>query len=557
VAVWIALVQKKREIDVRRTWLLVGILASVLGSQVRAEDGETHRQSNVKVNAWAWLIQGQIVHSGMVRDWRNTESNTFDLNHAWVSHMHLGIRAKKDVTPKTQVVVHPAFWLHGPSTYNASNQKAVKDWKLAMSPYLIEATMSTEVLKNGPMSLNLKAGYFNYKFNPETRNLGEYPIRSVTNPLFLYNGFEYADKHKELGALSSMVLGDNVFGWDVLFTSETSVYPLYDFSIANAVRYKPIGLIDFGAAIMFDRLIPVDEKKTTPGLEPTRLTSTEKDFYIGLDPVGFEREEIYRKTKNPLQVDSVWDTTIVKRTVYDTTYYSFAGTKVGVRITIDPKWFWGTEFFSPTDLKIYAEAGIIGLEHYKELYKNMFERMPIMGGVNVPTHPLVAAGVLGGIQVTGLLDDLGALNFMDGEIEIPASRTAAVGLPLLGIGTFFLEQFLQKKFRLDILNIEVEYLSSPYANSLDYVWSNASPIPQRSENRTSGEDFVRHYEYTRADDWKWSLYMCKKVADHLRFSAQVANDRTPRSNFGAGSTPFDVTIQPDDWYFMGLMEIMF
>jgi hypothetical protein len=81
----------------------------------------------------------------------------------------------------------------------------------------------------------------------------------------------------------------------------------------------------------------------------------------------------------------------------DTAYYTFKGTKLMGRISFGPKTFLPWNIFGENDLKLYAEACIVGLRDYPDSaltadgpkqiapsYNKIWEKMPVAVGLNIP-----------------------------------------------------------------------------------------------------------------------------------------------------------------------------
>jgi hypothetical protein len=238
--------------------------------------------------------------------------------------------------------------------------------------------------------LALHGGYMLYKYNPQATNLGEYLFRSMTYPQVLFTQFDFA-KTRLLGLRLNSKLWDNRIVSDLFITSATDFYPMYDISIAYVGSVKPINAIEIGFGVDFDRLLPVTDSITTPH-------------------------------NNNWYVDSLNKT--------DTTWYSFSGIKIMGRICFDPKTFFDTKIFGAEDCKIFAEAAILGLRNYPGLYDTLWQRIPVMFGINLPAFKL-----------------------------------------------------------LDVLSVQGEYFHSPYPNSYYKVMFNAIPKPYTDKPNMSWSEY--------------------------------------------------------------------
>jgi hypothetical protein len=182
----------------------------------------------------------------------------------------------------------------------------------------------------------------------------------------------------------------------------------------------------------------------------------------------------------------------------DTVEYTFRGIKTMGRVTIDPKGFGEWPFFGKEDLKMYAEAALLGIKNYPVFYEKRRERMPIMVGFNIPAFTL-----------------------------------------------------------LDVLAVEAEYFPNDFSNSEHHVWQQSVPIPFTGDARPAAYGKVNKYPFSERDDWKWSVYASKKINDYSEILVQAASDHTWRRNvmtskagllLGLGDE--ELCQKPSDWYFM-------
>jgi hypothetical protein len=180
-------------------------------------------------------------------------------------------------------------------------------------------------------------------------------------------------------------------------------------------------------------------------------------------------------------------------------WYSNKGIVLMGRFMLDFKPITGTGgIFGPEEFKLYGEAALIGVKNYEVIYKNRMERMPLMLGVALPAWRI-----------------------------------------------------------LDELKLEVEYFKNPYMPNSAKVVKNTSPIPidEHLGKDADGKPIV--YD-VKADDVKWSLYLSKVLAGHVKLSGQIANDH---SRFGTGrplDPSYDETLSAlKDWYVTGKIAFFF
>jgi hypothetical protein len=339
-----------------------------------------------------------------------------------------------------------------------------------LTPYFVEAAYHARLLGDSANPLlQLSAGYFPVKYNPQSRNLGEYLLRSGTYPGYLISGFEIADKKKMLGFRFTHNAG--MLTHSLLLASEVDLPPMYDLSVGYLAALKPVKGVDLGAGIYCQSLLAVDDRLTTPALDRATQSSYQDRAYRYVDSLSG-----------------------------DTANYSFSGVKAMGRIGLDPKVLFTSSLFGAEDLKLYAEAAVLGLKNYPFWYGRIRERVPLMVGLNLPAFTL-----------------------------------------------------------LDVCAFEVEWYGSPYANSTQNIWERRSPAPYTGTQIPPPYiqyDSVNTYRYSTEDNWKWSLYLSRKVAGHLRFSAQVASDHIRIWNVRTRDYN-EVTVTPRDWYWAVKMMAMF
>jgi hypothetical protein len=214
--------------------------------------------------------------------------------------------------------------------------------------------------------LEVAAGVFPFKYNPEAANLGEYLFRSGCYPPYIVTEFDYAAPRLSGLRLSSRTAG--ILRQDLLLTTETVVQPMYDWSLSYVAGVKIARVLDIGAGVSFNRLFPVSG--------------------------SIERQQWYENM-------------YLTRTG-EKKFYTFSGTKLMGRVTFDPKALLPEEWasvFGKEDGKLFAETALLGVRNspdtiYKyadplnadstivvdtnNYYGKRSERMPVMFGMNLP-----------------------------------------------------------------------------------------------------------------------------------------------------------------------------
>jgi hypothetical protein len=287
--------------------------------------------------------------------------------------------------------------------------------------------------------LDITAGYFPYKYNPDVRNLGEYMFRTLTYPGLIFDGFDFP-ANRLLGLKLHANIADDFFGKidsklksDLLITEEDQNWPIGDISISWLGSLNIKKVFEIGAGVDFANAISVNSFYTSPK-DPSNMVILSQDA-LGL------------------------------HNIYDSTsYYTFSAVKPMARINIDPKQIWGYDgqLFGQEDLKLYGEACIIGVKNYPYYYDNLGQRTPIMLGFNVPAFKI-----------------------------------------------------------LDLLNVEVEYYSSPFSTSYQnqslpqLTSSGIFCIPVPAGVLPPVPDYLRY---------KWSVYVKKSLTSRVSCVLQVAHD---------------------------------
>jgi hypothetical protein len=208
--------------------------------------------------------------------------------------------------------------------------------------------------------LKVTLGYFKYTYNHDAKSLGEYLFRATSYPGYIINNF--ASVYARLAGLSLEYKPMRGLTIDGLLTSEMS-YPVGDITPTIEASYDMGGsekhpLIEVGAGISFSRLLSVNKALTSGNY-------SQNEYYFFDTTYG------------------AVDTTI---TLDSSAKPSFASTKIMARFSFDPKQFFGAPgIFGDEDLKIYGEGCVLGTKNYSGIYNNIWKRIPIMLGFNVPT----------------------------------------------------------------------------------------------------------------------------------------------------------------------------
>jgi hypothetical protein len=381
------------------------------------------------------------------------------------------------------------------------------------------------LLNSGATTLRLSLGLMPYKYNPEVRNLGEFLFRSGTYPFFLVNNFNLP-----LQRLSGLRLnykytaGTFDLTFDQFILTERNFAPLNDISLASVVGIDLMKMVSFGLGVDFDRIITLNSNLTTP------------------------KQAKYVKTPG------------------DTGLYTFKGTKVMARTTVDPfsmmrnrNASFVNELLGNEGGKIYGEVAVIGLKDYPvshEMidgadsinlwgYTRIQERMPAMFGIMSPTHPFITYGLYPELAVI-LFEKSNLHRFLFGDkmkpyvsLKLPKvkdkiniSNHLVFGFfpAAVTLGGWALDKHLGskmnwiKKIGLDEVSYEMEYYPAPYPNDYYQAFMNQGlPIPTWISAYHNDTTEYNQASY-RNSPWYWSLYMKKQVIPHCSLFGQIARD---------------------------------
>ena len=362
----------------------------------------------------------------------------------------------------------------------------------------------------------LQFGLFPIKYNPDSKNLGEYLYRSGTYPSLRYTGgWSLINSSGYLA--QGLRFNWNMFGGklahDLTLTFERDLEPNHDLSPAYILSWKPAPFFEFGAGAQWAHGFSFQSEKLTP--------KTYENAYVkgtGL-PLGYKDQTSGAwKTQDHFSSDRVQpddaacladptvpcpdgrinDGTFVKRSQNGVprdslAYYTFKGFKLMSRAAFDPGVLMGA---TPGTFKAYGEWALLGVEDQPFYYNKKSERMPIMLGLNLPTFRL-----------------------------------------------------------LDMFSVEAEFLKSRFRNNNNVLMRKKWPLP------LSGEDEILHPEMydtvaDTKDDWKWSIFASKKIREGITLYAQAASDNQRQIAFENGPLMQDhsATEYTKDWYYIVRVE---
>jgi hypothetical protein len=184
-------------------------------------------------------------------------------------------------------------------------------------------------------------------------------------------------------------------------------------------------------------------------------------------------------------------------------FYRKAGIKLMARLAFDVKSIVGATRLGANDLRLYAEAAMLGVTDFPGYYDNPAGRIPVMAGITLPTF--------------GVLDAAG---------------------------------------------VEAEYYGSRWRNDMN---AEATPVPiethiPRSDGR--GFEFVDDPanqdggKKARTNDFKWAVFAEKRIGKRLLVSLHAASDHF-RAPDGNGLQLEELLYAPDEWHWQVTLSTEF
>lgn len=236
----------------------------------------------------------------------------------------------------------------------------------------------------GTTSESIMLGTFNYKYNPDAKNLGEYLYRSGTYPGYIWTndgwGLMNRAGNYSQGLLFTLSQMGGHLKHNASLFMETVYYPVGDFSPGYDFSFVS-KWIDFGGGAVFNHYLPLRPSKEVPK-DQANTYATVKDVPDPTlpDTVTYtgRLSDIFT---DHLIVNPV-DTVVLH-------HWTFKGIKLMGRVALNLGPLLPEEIRGPEDLRIFAEAAVLGVENQPLYYAKRSERIPVMFGVNVPTFKML------------------------------------------------------------------------------------------------------------------------------------------------------------------------
>lgn len=435
-------------IALRKKWatLVLGS-ALTLGQAAWSQEDSIAGKPMVNTSIYAILQGGQIVNG----KYRGKELE----DPAWLNNALINLAFSAKVRERLEIFasLEAATWYNTYPTRQIANRFDVPAQAQDFYIHRAEGIYSFGGGNSAPTRLAI--GLTPYKYNHDARNLGEYLFRTGTYPAYILAEFEYA-----FARITGARLVRNLFGvWEneILITQETAVSPLLDINLTYVTSLRPFPGLELGGGVQFARLVPADPEETTP--------KSSGNIYF----------------KDSLAVDSLGNP-------LDTSYYTLKGVKFMGRFALDLKAYLPGDFWGAADMRLYAEAAVLGWKNYPVHYEKRLERIPVMIGFTLPTFRV-----------------------------------------------------------LDVLSLEAEWFGAKYPNNFENVVIEGN---QGSNTPTQGAVDYADYDYGK-DDWKWSVYAGKTLAPGFQIIAQASRDHMRhKSEFAFQADREEALTAKDHWYWM-------
>jgi hypothetical protein len=343
---------------------------------------------------------------------------------------------------------------------------------------------------------SLKFGIIPFKYNPDAKNLGEFLLRDQAYPTIMVSGGLSAINSAGMQVQGlDLELQTGPFKHSLLAYIERGIEPTGDISSAYIVSFNPHPSIEFGAGVALAHLISIKPSKTTP-------TGPQ----LGGASVSGQPLNRYKG-----------DTVVTDVTDSNYSNYTFKATKLMARVSFNPQVFLKDELLGPEDLKIYGEVAVLGVKDYPFYYSNVFNRIPIMGGINLPTFKLFDRLSFEIEYIKSIFPNSVYWSYENNAVPIP-------GIVPIGMQTYH-----------DLL----------YGGADPFT---GNPVPGYDKNSVSSQRL------------KWSVYLKKTLVPGLKLYAQVASDnmRGYNANVGPGALvmlPEPLVKTPGQWYYLVRFDV--
>lgn len=336
------------------------LIAGIMSCQVRAEGhSDTAHYKKITLSGMFELEASEMVKARIMYPGATIKNN---VDHVWGNRLMGTINF--NARPASYLKIRGSFEFRE-YTYRAILKSTYYLGDFIYTDFFIrEGQGIFSLYNNNSLSIDMAVGLMPYKYNPEARGLGEFLFKSGTYPFYLYTDFDRPFA-RLTGMRASLKYDYKFLGakLDLLALTERETRPFWDLSFAAIGDISLLKMIDIGGGVDFAHAVAMDKGVT----EPKELSTV---YYYNYS------------------ADS---------SSSDTGHYTFAGTKVMARGTIDPFGLFRhsegsflKEIAGENGGKVYGEISIIGLKNYPANlnnpngYDKLAEKTPYMFGVSIP-----------------------------------------------------------------------------------------------------------------------------------------------------------------------------
>ncbi len=353
--------------------------------------------------------------------------------------------------------------------------------------------ISNAYMKYSPTETwNLTLGYFPYKYNQSSRNLGEYLFRTEAYPTVIFTGgWSWMNSASYSAVGLKLSRESETFTQDIGLFGEYFNAPIYDVTPAYVATWKPTSAFTLGGGVALHRYLTPNTKIRK---ELTRKYAYYENFYIpGTAATGSApARPAQRRTmlKEDIKAQAGADGAAADVFFQDSNNVgaqekslSFDNRAVMLmtHATLDFNGLLGLDREKVGAFELYGEIALLGLKNYPIFYTKYSQRMPVLVGASIPTFGL-----------------------------------------------------------LDHLTFETEYLNNPNIQSIYSTFDVLDLAPDVN---------FRYKQYQR-DNLKWSLHASRNLTSFLSINLQVANDHMRLKDKYARPEYIPVTNTPKDWYWL-------
>jgi hypothetical protein len=497
---------------------------SLLISGYTFADDNNAKLGDRKVSVVGFVDAGQIVKGSLIVDdgaTAPTKLNTTFLNRNGIALSFSGVTENN---LRMNIGVGGLFWK--PMPENTS----VESKRIQFGPGISEASVQYDF----STSLNLKFGFFGYKYNSDAMNLGEYLLRSEAYPTIIHTAgpggwvWMNSNEYKSMGTKLTWDLWDGKVRQDILLFSEFNEVPIFDFSPSYVATIKIGKNVEVGGGFSLHRWLPIKPSVTT--------SNGPKNTYVEVDgfpeiPALFDSIkvndsiEVHRiqnaqpagtlkdlennvasyKLSDKITSIATVDEDAQGRTIWivgdalspDTLYprvskpLSFKAIKVMAKASLNLGGLLDLEEEQSGPFKVFAELAILGVENQPYFYEKIQDRIPVMVGIHLPTFGI-----------------------------------------------------------LNLLSCQLEYFKNPFPENSYEQYQNSLPQPALPNGNRIQYEFNRDAGLYKKDDLKWTVYLQKALYPGLDLYVQAANDHFRIQNEQASLSFVSITREKSDWYYL-------